>query len=281
MKTVCPVCMHHCAIEEGKTGLCRARGNSNGKIVCSSYGKITSYALDPIEKKPLRHFYPGSSVLSVGSYGCNLSCDFCQNHRISMVSEKDAQYDMIMPEKLVEEAVKCRKRSAYTSHKMIGIAYTYNEPLIGYEYVRDCAKLAGSRALKNVVVTNGCAELEILEEILPFIDAFNIDLKGFTEEFYNRVGGDLSLVKKFIERAAKNSHIEITTLVIPEENDSKEEIIEIAKWLSSIDREIPLHISRFFPQWKMRDINPTQVEAVYRLAGEAEHFLTNVYTGNC
>ncbi|WP_342759872.1 AmmeMemoRadiSam system radical SAM enzyme [Kineothrix sedimenti] len=275
MKTVCPVCMHHCTIEEGKTGLCRARSNENGRIVCTNYGKITSYALDPIEKKPLRRFFPGSKILSVGSYGCNLSCGFCQNHGISMVKEEEADYGILMPEELVNEAL------AYTEKGNIGIAYTYNEPLIGYEYVRDCAKLARKNGLKNVIVTNGCAELEVLEELLPYTDAFNIDLKGFTEHFYKNVGGSLSMVKAFIERAAKESHVEVTTLIIPGENDDVKEIKQAVSWLASIDENIPYHVSRFFPMWEMKDKEATGIETVYSLAKTAREHLKYVYEGNC
>jgi pyruvate formate lyase activating enzyme len=275
LKAVCPVCMHHCTIEEGKTGLCRARSNENGRIVCTNYGKITSYALDPIEKKPLRRFLPGSKILSVGSYGCNLSCGFCQNHGISMVKEEEADYGIRMPEALVKDAL------AYAAKGNIGIAYTYNEPLIGYEYVRDCAKLAKKNGLKNVIVTNGCAGIEILEELLPYTDAFNIDLKGFTEGFYKKVGGSLSMVKAFIERAAKESHVEVTTLIIPGENDDMRELKEAAAWLASIDENIPYHISRFFPMWKMQDKEATRVETVYALAETAREYLKYVYEGNC
>lgn len=275
MKTVCSVCMHHCSVEEGRTGRCRARSNEGGRIVCSNYGKITSYALDPIEKKPLRNFYPGSKILSVGSYGCNLSCDFCQNYMISMVREGETDYGILQPEELVEEALACRERGN------IGIAYTYNEPLIGYEYVRDSAKLAKERGLKNVVVTNGCVEQEILEEILPYVDAFNVDLKGFTEAFYQKLGGNLSLVKAFIERAVKNSHVEITTLIIPGENDNITEMHEMAEWIASVDEEIPYHISRFFPQWKMLDREATRIEVIYSFAEIARKHLKYVYEGNC
>lgn len=275
MKIICPVCMHHCKLEEGRTGLCKARYNQNGKVICKNYGKITSFALDSIEKKPLARFYPGSKILSVGSYGCNLSCSFCQNYLISMVKESETEFGILMPEELVEQALSYRK------HGNIGIAYTYNEPLIGYEYVRDCAILARNKGLKNVVVTNGCVEPEILNEILPYIDAFNVDLKGFTEEFYRKVGGSLELVKAFIQRAAQDSHVEVTTLIIPGENDKKEEITESAKWIASIDNNIPYHISRFFPQWKMLDKDSTNVSVIYELAEESRKYLKHVYTGNC
>ncbi len=275
MKAVCPVCMHHCTMEEGQTGICGARTNRNGKVVCSNYGKITSYALDPIEKKPLCHFFPGSKILSVGSYGCNLACAFCQNYRIATVKETEAQYEMLSPEELVREALALRGKGN------IGIAYTYNEPLIGYEYVRDCARLARENGLKNVVVTNGCVETEILAEILPYVDAFNVDLKGFTELFYQKHRGSLAMTKAFIEAAVQKSHVEVTTLVIPGENDSPEEMEEAARWLASLDTELPYHVSRFFPQWKMADREATDVKVIYNLAEGARKYLKHVYTGNC
>ncbi len=275
MKATCPVCMHHCTIAEGKTGICGARTNQGGQIVCSNYGKITSYALDPIEKKPLRHFYPGSKILSVGSYGCNLSCSFCQNYKISAIKEAEAEYEILSPDDLIREALALRDQGN------IGIAYTYNEPLIGYEYVRDCAKLAHENGLKNVVVTNGCVEPEILEAVLPYVDAFNVDLKGFTDRFYERQAGSLHLTKGFIEKAVTKSHVEVTTLVIPGENDRLEEIEEAAQWLAFLNTELPYHISRFFPQWKMADREPTDVKVIYALAEAARKYLKYVYTGNC
>ncbi|MDE7429472.1 MAG: radical SAM protein, partial [Lachnospiraceae bacterium] len=176
MNTVCQVCMHHCALSPGQTGICRARKNENGQIVCINYGQITSLALDPIEKKPLHMFYPGSLVLSVGSYGCNLRCPFCQNHEISMTDSAGIYTTEMTPQMLVDKAL------AYKGAGNIGVAYTYNEPLVGWEYVRDTAVLVKKAGMKNVLVTNGTAELSILEELLPYMDAMNIDLKGFRQK---------------------------------------------------------------------------------------------------
>jgi len=161
MKVTCELCPHHCVLNEGQTGLCNARKNCGGKIICENYGKLTSLALNPIEKKPLQRFYPGSKILSVGSYGCNLCCPFCQNSQISMTDGEHIQMVEVSPEALVEKALE------RVSKGNIGIAYTYNEPLVGYEYVRDCAKLAKERDLKNVVVTNGCISEQPLKELLP------------------------------------------------------------------------------------------------------------------
>jgi len=275
MRVQCEICPHHCKIEEGQVGLCKGRINLSGKIISENYGKLTGFALDPIEKKPLYHFYPGSKILSIGSYGCNLNCPFCQNCDISMVGGGELETQEVTCEELVEKAVEHKNKGN------IGIAYTYNEPLIGYEFVRDCASLAKQKGLKNVVVSNGYICEEPLKELLPIIDAFNIDLKGFTEEFYHKLRGDLATVKRTIELADEKSHVEITTLIIPGENDSEEEMKELSGWLASINPEIPLHISRFFPRWKMQDKEATPVKQVYRLAQIARGNLMNVYEGNC
>ena len=274
-KRVCPVCMHHCALSEGQYGRCRARRNKNGEVVSVNYGKLTSLMLDPVEKKPLRRFYPGSMVLSAGSFGCNLSCPFCQNYQISMAGEKDISYREFSPEELAGLA------DRYREYGNIGVAFTYNEPLVGYEFVRDTARLVREAGLKNILVTNGSAELPVLEELLPFIDAMNIDLKGFTEEYYKKLGGSLGEVMGFIERAVKDCHVELTTLIVPGENDSEEEMEKEASWIASLDPETPLHISRFFPRHHMTDREATEIETVYRLKRIAEKYLKYVYTGNC
>ena len=275
MKTRCELCFHHCALDEGQTGLCRARACQDGKIVSLNYGKLTSLALDPIEKKPLRRFHPGSLILSVGSFGCNLRCPFCQNHEISMAGDSGIPTVEVSPEQLAAQAAEL------VPHGSIGVAYTYNEPLTGYEYVRDCAALVHEQGMVNVLVTNGTVEEEPWRALLPLIDAANIDLKGFTPAWYRRLGGDLETVKRSIALAAERCHVEVTTLLIPGENDSEEEIRELARWLASISSEIPLHLSRFFPQYQMVDRLPTPVEQVYRLSEAAQEYLSHVYTGNC
>lgn len=274
-KVECKICPHHCRLVEEQIGLCNARINRNGEIIADNYGVITSIALDPIEKKPLRHFYPRSNILSVGSYGCNLKCSFCQNHEISSAGKNDIKTQHVYPEDLIQVAIDLQPRGN------IGIAYTYNEPLIGYEYVRDSARLAGKNGLKNVVVTNGCFCEEPIIELLDYIDAFNIDLKGFTQGFYEKIGGDLETVKKFIQLTTKRSHIEITTLIIPDENDTEREISELSNFIASINKDIPLHISRFFPCYKMNWKSPTEVKKVYELADIARKKLNYVYEGNC
>ena len=275
MKTQCELCFHRCKLDEGQTGLCRARGCRDGRIVPLNYGKLTGLALDPIEKKPLRRFRPGSLILSVGSFGCNLRCPFCQNHEISMASEGELYTADFPPEQLADRAAELVPQGN------IGVAYTYNEPLVGYEYVRDCAALIHERGLVNVLVTNGMAEEAPWRALLPSIDAANIDLKGFTAAWYKKLGGDLDTVKRSIALAAEQCHTEVTTLLVPGENDSVDEIRELARWLASVDPDITLHLSRFFPRYQMTDRLPESVERVYRLADEARAYLTYVYTGNC
>ena len=275
----CNVCFHHCQIPEGGRGFCGARTCVDGRIQAENYGKITSLALDPIEKKPLARFRPGSRILSVGSYGCNLRCPFCQNHEISWSAQAMAlanRAETMTPEELVDLAMQLRPR------RNIGLAFTYNEPLIGWEFVRDTAKLAKEQGLVNVMVTNGTAELPVLEELLPYIDAMNIDLKGFTEHYYTDVlGGSLEMVKAFITRAAEACHVELTTLIVPGENDSEEEMRKLSAWAAGLNKEIPLHISRFFPRFHMMDRPPTNVAQIYHLAEIARENLAFVYTGNC
>ena len=284
---VCKVCFRHCNIGEGALGFCGARICREGEVTADNYGRITSLALDPIEKKPLNRFHPGSLVVSVGSYGCNLRCPFCQNSEISWSDEAlrlrdKAEY--LAPEDLADIAARYRNRGN------IGLAFTYNEPLIGYEYVRDAARLVHERGMKNVLVTNGTASLEVLEELLPYIDAMNIDLKGFTDHYYSDVlGGDRQMVMDFIERAVKSCHVELTTLIVPGENDNEDEIREMTGWIAGLKNaegekvgaEIPLHVSRFFPRFRMTDRDATEVKKVYRLADTARERLKYVYTGNC
>ncbi len=274
MSAECTLCFHRCILREGQTGLCRVRTNWGDSIVPLNYGKLTALALDPIEKKPLRRFHPGNLILSAGSFGCNLHCLFCQNASIAAVGSNAHTQDCT-PEQLVQEDLWLQREGN------IGLAYTYNEPLVGYEYVRDCAGLAHRAGMLNVLVTNGTIGEAPWRALLPLIDAANIDLKGFTENWYRQLGGDLETVKRSILVAAEYCHVEITTLIVPGENDSEEEIRSLARWLSAVDRNIPLHLSRFFPRYRMADRPPTPVARVYRLADMAREYLSFVYTGNC
>ena len=280
---VCGVCFRHCDIAEGRLGFCGARTARNGLVEAYNYGRITSLALDPVEKKPLARFFPGRPILSVGSFGCNLRCPFCQNHEISW-PEQAVRYaetaETVSPEELAELALKTRARGN------IGIAFTYNEPLVGYEFVRDTARLVKAAGLRNVLVTNGTAGPAVLEELRPYIDAMNVDLKGFTDRYYEKVlGGDRRQVMAFIESAVQSCHVELTTLIVPGENDGEEEMRELSRWagrLKNPDGEsVPLHVTRFFPRFRMRDREATDVRTVYRLAEVARENLAYVYTGNC
>ena len=289
----CPVCFRHCEISEGALGFCGARTCRDGLVTAANYGRVTSLALDPIEKKPLNRFHPGSLILSAGSYGCNLRCPFCQNHEISWGCSPDSVgYEEISPADLAATAAYYRRKGN------IGVAFTYNEPLIGWEYVRDTAKLVRDMGMVNVLVSNGTADLSVLRELAPYIDAMNIDLKGFTDRYYRDVlKGDRQMVMSFIEEAARVCHVELTCLIIPGENDSDEEMEALSAWVAGLEtapvtdsegrtvpgcgRDIPLHISRFFPRFHMTDRGPTPVKKVRHLTDVARKNLTYVYTGNC
>ena len=283
----CDVCFRHCRLTEGQLGFCGARVCKDGQIQPYHYGRVSGLALDPIEKKPLSRFCPGSMILSVGSFGCNLHCPFCQNHDISW-SEEARHYagsaKCISPGELADLAVSLRSRGN------IGLAFTYNEPLCSYEFVRDTAKLVKEKGMKTVLVTNGTAELKIFNELTPWIDAMNIDLKGFTDRYYEEVlCGNRQQVMDFIREAVMHCHVELTTLIVPGENDAEEEMMALSSWIAGIKdahgetvgQEIPLHISRFFPRFLMTDREATDVSLVYRLADVARKNLRYVYTGNC
>lgn len=268
----CSLCPHRCLIQNGKTGRCLVRKNIDGELYAEGYGRITSIALDPIEKKPLRLFFPGSFILSVGSYGCNFSCSFCQNYTIS---QQKQMYKEISPQQLVEMALETKAEGN------IGIAYTYNEPLTSYEFIFDCSKLAKSHRLKNVIVTNGYINKEPMLELLPYIDAMNIDLKAFTDSFYRKLcGGSIEPVKDTIALCSKACHVEVTTLVIPGFNDSNEEIEAIAEFLASLSSEIPLHLTRHHPDFQMQEPPPITRERLFALADVARKHLRHVFVGN-
>lgn len=268
-RVLCALCPHHCNIHKGGRGACMVRKNVEGTLYTLNYNRIAALAIDPIEKKPLYHFYPGTHILSAGTVGCNLKCSFCQNWHIA---HKEAQTEDTTSIQLVDIAQRYENN--------IGIAYTYNEPSIWYEFVLETAKRGKEKGLKNILVTNGFISEEPLKELLPFVDAMNIDVKGFTERFYKDVcKGLLEPVKRIVEISAKSCHVEITTLVITDLNDSIEEIREISSWLSSINRNIPLHLSRYFPNYKLSN-NPTPASVLEAARNEAEKYLNYVYTGN-
>lgn len=250
-------------------GVCMGRENQGGVLYATNYGKVVSIALDPIEKKPLYHFYPGTEILSTGPNGCNLKCGHCQNWSISQV-ESPTEY--VSPEKLVELALK---------YNSIGIAYTYTEPLIWYEYIKDTAQIAKEKNLKNVLVTNGYINEPPLLELLPLIDAMNIDVKSMENDFYTKVcKGKVEPVLKTTELSIKKGvHVEITNLIMPTLNDSDEQIKKLVDWLAGIDDKIPLHFSRYFPHYKT-NLPPTPVATLERAFKIARQKLKYVYVGN-
>ena len=279
-KAVCWLCPHRCHLSDGQTGFCRARQNQGGIIRSLSYGLLTSAALDPIEKKPLYHFRPGSMILSLGSFGCNLRCPFCQNYTISQAGRDGFEGQQLpMDRTSPKEIVAAAQRLEETSGN-IGVAFTYNEPLVGYEFVYDTARLLKEVGLATVLVTNGQIEKDSWLHLLPYIDAVNIDLKGFTQAFYDWIGGDLETTKAAIAMAAEEGvHVEVTTLVIPGKNDSAAEMAAEAEWLAGISAELPLHLSRYFPRYQV-DIPMTPVETLQQLRRVAEARLRFVHLGN-
>ncbi|MGI6104875.1 MAG: AmmeMemoRadiSam system radical SAM enzyme [Raoultibacter sp.] len=274
----CSICPHECLLTEGGYGICGARRYEDGEIVNASYGQVTALSLDPIEKKPLACFYPGSSILSVGSYGCNLSCQFCQNYDIAQPQNIDKIHThFIEPDSLVEYAVLERQRGN------IGLAFTYNEPFVSWEFMRDCARLNHASGQLNVAVTNGYVLPAVWEKSLDLIDAFNIDLKSFSDEGYKKVGAPhgFSVVKDNILAAhAAGVHLELTTLVVPGLSDDEDMFVRECDWISSIDENIPLHITRFFPSFKLNDTQPTSRTLLNRFRGIAEKRLSRVFVGN-
>ncbi len=274
-KVHCFLCAQHCHIDPGERGICGVRENREGTLWSMVYGRPIAQHVDPIEKKPLNRFYPGSQILSAGSVGCNFACPFCQNHSIARAAPEEVQTHYIPPDELAGNA------AALQAQGNIGVAFTYNEPMIWFEYVLDTARAVRQRGMKNVLVTNGYVSKEPLEELLPYIDAMNIDLKAFEPGFYkNVVHGKLADVKRTIAAAAKACHVEVTTLVIPGLNDSTEDTRKMAEWLANISPDLPLHLSRFFPRHEMTDKAPTSRHLLNELAITAREYLNYVYIGN-
>ena len=269
---VCGSCPRHCHLDEGAVGFCRARKAQGGRVVSVNYGMATSLALDPIEKKPLSFFHPGSYILSIGSFGCNLRCPFCQNDSISQHGEGDVPVEHITPAQLADVALRLRDERGN-----LGVAYTYNEPLVGWEFVRDAAREVRARSLVNVIVSNGCAEAAVIDELAPLIDAANIDLKGPSQAYYDWLGGDFDAVCRTIRTLhARGCHVEVTTLVVPGKNDREEDMDAIASFIASVSPEIPLHVTRFYPRFQMTDTPPTSAAAIQRLADVARRHLKHV-----
>ncbi|SFD34360.1 AmmeMemoRadiSam system radical SAM enzyme [Clostridium uliginosum] len=270
-KVRCKVCPHNCILEEGKFGLCRVRKVKSNVPIAINYGEVTSIGVDPIEKKPLYHFKPSKNILSLGSFGCNMTCSFCQNYEISQNKPK-TQY--ISVEELIN--------TIPTIENNAGVAFTYNEPFMWYEYIYEVAKKIKelNKDINVVIVTNGYINEEPLLKLLPFVDAMNIDLKGYTNRYYNKIcGAKLEPVLETIRKSSKHCHVEITTLLVSDENDSVEEAREIAQFIASVDQNIPLHLSRYFPKYKMEN-HATEVEKIMSACKEAKKYLKYVYVGN-
>jgi len=266
----CFLCPNHCKIQEGEAGLCRVRENRNGELSLPFHGVLSAIANDPVEKKPLYHFYPGSMVLSVGFYGCSFHCPFCQNYHISQ-SIPSRPESRTTPSELVEYAVK---------HHAQAIAYTYSEPTVHFEWLMETAAEARSRGLKNVLVSNGYLNPQPADELLGLMDAANIDLKSFRSDFYrDELGGKLEPVLAFLHKASLSIHLEVTCLIIPGHTDSVEEIEEIAQFLASLDPDIPLHLSCYYPTYKYT-VPPTNPDKVFFLSKRAGAYLNYVYPGN-
>ncbi|MFH1540909.1 MAG: AmmeMemoRadiSam system radical SAM enzyme [Elusimicrobiota bacterium] len=273
----CNLCPRYCIIADGKIGNCGIRKNVDGKLFTLAYNKFTSVSIDPIEKKPLYHFYPGSEILSLGSLGCNLHCQFCQNFEISQAAFSIKDLDKYYLKTITSsDAITLAKQ-----HHSIGIAYTYNEPFINYEWLKDTMLETKKYGLKNVLVSNGYINEEPLYNIVETIDAANIDVKSFSDEFYKKYcGGKLAPILKMVEiLVKKKKHVEITNLIIPGLNDSDKEISDLVDWIWSLDDEIPLHFSKYFPCYKMT-IEATPLQTLEKARKIALKKLKHVYLGN-
>lgn len=274
-KVKCELCPHRCVISPGRRGICEVRENRDGQLVTLNYGLLSSVAIDPIEKKPLYHFFPGGRILSIGSFGCNLQCKFCQNYEISQVREGHLPGGTLLePSEIAEQAV--------SIHENIGVAYTYNEPVIFYETMFETAIQVKARGLKNVMVTNGYINPKPLEELMPYIDAFNVDLKANEEHFYHiYTASRLAPVKETLLNIRKaGKHLEITSLIIPGLNDDEGQFNSMVEWIAmELGRDTPLHLSRYFPR-HLFTIPPTPEKTLLRLFEIARFHLTYVYVGN-
>lgn len=267
----CGLCPHQCLVKPEQSGICRVRVNHGGQLYSLNYGRVASLALDPIEKKPLYHFFPGKMILSAGTFGCNLSCPFCQNYAIA---HQEPETHNLAPEELADIARRCQMQGS------VGVAFTYNEPSVWFEYVQECARQLRAIGQQVVLVSNGHIEAEPLEELLPLVGAMNIDVKAFQDSFYRKLcKGSLAAVKERVKQAAARTHVEITTLIIPGENDSLEEIEEMAAWLAALNPLIPLHFSRYHPAYHF-DRPPTPVSTLLQARERAGRHLKFVYVGN-
>jgi len=271
----CTICPRMCTVKPGEKGFCGTKENRDGKLISLTYGQLSAFAVDPIEKKPLAHFHPGSMSLSVSSVGCSFTCPWCQNWHISMSNLENSRTRFMRPEEVVEAAM---------VQECASVSYTYNEPLINLNYVEDTARFAHESEIKNVLVTNGYVSIPALKRVVDVIDAANVDWKAFNQEFYRKYcSGELQSVLDATEHMKKNGvHVEVTFLVIPETNDSPEETREMARYIvEHLGPETPLHLSRFFPMYKFQHVPPTPVETLVRAREIAvEEGVRYVFVGN-
>lgn len=266
----CLLCPQHCIIRSNEVGLCKARKNVDGMLYSLNYGQLTSIAVDPMEKKPLFHFFPGETILSVGSWGCNLRCEFCQNWEIS--KERPKVIKRVMPQQLIQIALERESK---------GIAFTYNEPIVSFEFILDTSRAATKEGIYTVLVTNGVIDEEPMSLLSQSVRAMNIDIKSWNDKFYR---SEIGIDKKYVLRSIEQSfsagiHIELTTLVIPGKSDDLKDMEEEAKWISALSPDIPLHITRYFPNYHW-DISPTSSDTLVQLARKAKEYLNYVYVGN-
>lgn len=272
-KISCDICPKTCEILPGEAGYCGARTNKDGDNFPLAYGKVVALDLDPIEKKPLAFFHPGKMILSVGAFACNMACPFCQNYRLARAKGGDLQAYDLSPKDLADMALELSERGN------IGLAFTYNEPTINYEFVRDTFKVLRKEGMETVLVTNGQLNDKYLQELLPLTKAWNIDLKTFSKETYKKLGGDLPTTLNTIKKAALTSHVEVTTLVVPGISDSLEDFEKEVEFLAKISSDLPLHLSRYFPAYKYKN-DPTSLDLLRQMKEIAEEKLNHVLLGN-
>ncbi len=273
-KARCNLCPHRCSISEGKSGVCEARTVRGGKLYADNYGQLSAVHFDPVEKKPLYHYYPGQPILSLGTYGCNLFCSYCQNWTLSR-GTADVEAQATKPDDIL-----ARLEKEGGPNQVFGVAYTYNEPLIWYEFVFDTAKLLKKHGYRNVLVTNGYINPEPLAELLPYVDAMNIDVKSFNDHFYQEhCRGQRKVVLETVEMAVKQCHVEVTCLLIPSLNDHPAEQEALAGWLAGLDRDLVLHYSRYFPRYQL-SLPSTGDDIMMKTLDIARKHLRYVYAGN-
>ena len=272
---MCTLCPHQCTLKNHQYGICKVRVNLNGILYSDNYSRVSSMNLDPVEKKPLYHFFPGKKILSVGSVGCNLSCRFCQNYEISQRGTREYKYlHEVKIDKIINEALSVKDNC--------GIAFTYNEPVVGIEFVKDVSVNAHQKGLKTAMITNGFINEAPLKDLFGLIDAFNVDLKSFKNDFYEKYsGGTIEPVKRALKLISEsNSHLEITNLIIPTLNDNTDDFEEMVSWIKiNLGEHIPFHISGYYPRYQL-DLKPTSIDDLSKLYRIASNYLKYVYIGN-